>query len=122
MGIAAGNGLLGRYATSLYEIPGNDYVGKFVYAIVLDMPVASFTTLSAVPVGTYYGVTTIGQVSGVPTPLVAFDSFNAAATTLSYNGGNVVTNLRVIPEPAGAGLILLGAGVLAIRRYRARRG
>lgn len=113
----------GRYTTPYYNIAGQDatYVGKYIYAIVLDMPLASFTTLSAVPAGTYYGVTTIGHVFGVPTAIVAFDSFNAAATTLSYTGGNVQTTLQVIPEPAVAGLVALGAVVVAIRRYRARQ-
>lgn len=122
IGVGVGNAALaGRYITPYYDIPGNDYVGKYVYAIILNMPASSFTTLSAVPVGTYYGVTTIGKIGGVDTPLVAFDSFNAAATTLSYTGGNVQTTLQVIPEPAVAGLVALGAAVVAIRRYRARR-
>lgn len=120
MGVAKSNALAGRYATSYEQVVGDDYVGKYVYAVVLHMPIGSFTTLGTVPAGTNFNITTIGKVGGVEVPLVKYDSFNAALTSSSFNGGAIDTTLQIIPEPTGAAMVLLGLGVVALRRMKAR--
>ncbi len=109
----------GRYETVLMSEAGDQLIGKYAYAIVLDMPFSTFSTTYG---GSIANVPKNGTVYAGITSVIGGPIASSEFVTQSFNGGNVVTNLQVIPEPAGVGLILAGVGVLAIRRYRARRG
>lgn len=117
---ALANNLLGRYSTAYMNESDDSVVGKYVYAIVLDLPFSSFSTLAAVPVGTPLGISGIGKIASSTTTVAKLD-ITPPLPPQSFDGGNVQTTLQVIPEPAVAGLVALGAAVVAIRRYRARR-
>lgn len=117
---ALANNLLGRYSTAYMNESDDSVVGKYVYAIVLDLPFSSFTSLSAVPIGTYAAITGIGTISSSITDITKTDTVPPTPPQ-SFNGGDIRTTLQVIPEPGVAGLVALGAAVVAIRRYRARR-
>jgi hypothetical protein len=109
------NTLSGRYSTGYMTNLTDTISGKFAYSIVLDYPNASFTTLDAVPVGTYYGVTTIGKTNGVNKALATYNALDPN-TIQSLSGGNVKTTLQVIPEPSALAMVGLGVGAVALRR------
>ena len=107
----------GRYETVLMNEAGNGLIGKYAYAIVLNMPFSVFSTTYG---GLIANVPKNGTIYAGVTPVIGGPIDSSEFSPQAFNGGAVVTNLQVIPEPAGVGLILLGAGMLAIRRYRMR--
>lgn len=112
-----------RYSTNTPSLAGNDLVGKYVYAVVLELPFSQFVSIATVPAGTYFGISQMGytQTSGVgnPAPIQQFSATDPTTVGL-YRGGPVQTSLQVIPEPAGATLIVMGLGILLARRIKAR--
>ena len=112
-------GLVGRYITPFFSDPTDTAVGKYIYAIVLDLPFASFTSLNAVPGGTRMAISSMGMITGSVKP-VEQTSVPLPPPPQSFNGGDLRTSLQVIPEPAGATLIVMGLGILLARRIKAR--
>jgi Na+/alanine symporter len=89
---------------------GNNYQGYQSYLIVLNMAFASFTTVEAVPLGTYYWISSLSLDLADP---------NAPNTPQTFNPGSIQTLTTVIPEPATMGLFGLGAiGTWLIRRKK----
>ncbi len=116
---AVGNLAAGMLVTS-YAIevgPTPDYRGYFAYAVVLDMPLATFTNtygglVANVPAGTKYAITpmtvALADMNIVPPP-----------TAQSFSAGNLVLSTAVIPEPATALLFGIGAmGAWMVRRNK----
>lgn len=108
----------GYYDTGVITQAGDASVGKFVYAVALDLPFASFTDLASIPGGTKWGVSDMGyKGSGSnPTALVKTDT-EPATTPLDLYGNNI----ELIPEPASAALLVLGGAAAFWRRRRNRR-
>lgn len=109
----AGTG--GLYWTAFESELESPFVGYYIYAVVLNLPLADFTDIASVPAGTYYGISEIGQDSanlGVPMALAAIPPSPAQ----SFYGGNVQTIYQVIPEPSS--LFLLGLGALMLMKRR----
>ncbi len=120
----------GRYNTPFFNFSTDVHTGKYVYAIVLNLPFSTFVGLSGdpmppwatyysgtaalntVPVGTYYAITTMGStnVGGAPTPLRVFDALDPTSQ-MQFFGGALQTTLTTIPEPNVA--VLGGLGGLA---------
>jgi len=117
---ALGNALPSRLVTSYMTEPdgGTDYAGYFTYAVVLDMPFATFTgtygsDVTLVPVDTYYAIT--GAFGG----LTDMDAAGPNPIPDSFNAGNLVTSSQVVPEPATALLFGIGGlGAWIVRRNK----
>ncbi len=108
----------GRYTTNLMSDPTSALIGKYAYVIVLDLPYASFTSIAALPKdgSISAGISAMGWEGLDPVTPIKSSEF----VTQAFDGGAVVTNLQVIPEPTGAALALAGLGVLIYRRMKAR--
>lgn len=113
---ALGNGLPGRLTTTY--MTDTSYVGYFAYAVVLDLNYTTFTTtyggnVANVPIGTYFAIT--GVFGGLG---------NVAAETPAppddFNAGNLKTQTSVIPEPATAMLLAVGASIAWLIRLKQR--
>lgn len=103
----------GRFWTDFManEVGDPNIVGQHVYALVIQMPFASFTTLAAVAPGTYYNV--VSTTSG---PLADLNT-DPAGTPQSFNPGSLQTTLQVVPEPGTIALLVLGVTMLGARRF-----
>ncbi len=121
---ALANSTTGYYNSAYMEEQNNNLVGKYVYAIILNMPFATYQSLGGlnnVPRdGTIMaGITSMGTISSVITPIAEAPPYPAQ----SFTGGPIITNLQIIPEPSSVGLLCGAAGVLAAavgRRIRRR--
>ncbi|MEI8133196.1 MAG: PEP-CTERM sorting domain-containing protein [Leptolinea sp.] len=129
-----GDEYMGSYSTGVYpgEIAGNTSVtlgtlgtlgyAGYVYVAVFEISYSSGPA-PAIPGGSYYGLgNTMAttdfeqyfQDNGlVPTPS------NYGTSRLEPSTGPVVTSLTtVVPEPSTVGLLLVGAGIVMVRRFR----
>ncbi len=122
----------GYYLTEWMTDDTGAHVGKYIYAIILNFPFANYSALGSTEAerfaniprnGTVYaGITAMGDIAGTVTALVDTGGIPPAPPQ-SFHGGNVITNLQIIPEPSSAGLLFGTAGVLAAvvgRRIRRR--
>jgi hypothetical protein len=108
----------GKYNT-VYQTPGvagsgaGSYVGNYVYFLIFHSAFASYTSIDAIAAGTYY------QVSSMSGPLSQYDT-TPLNPQQSFSPGPVQTTLQVVavPEPSTVGLILVGVGLVALRRMR----
>jgi hypothetical protein len=107
-----GNAGPDRFTTTLMqeEQPNNFAIGQYAWALVLELPVANFTTLAALDPSTYYGTAGVSpSINNLDTPL--------PGTAQSF-GGFTVQTLQQIPEPSAMALMGLGGLLMAIRRRR----
>lgn len=90
-----GNRFDDRFGVELMteSFPTDFAVGQYAWAIILDMPVASFTTLADVPIGTYFNVH-----GDVVSPQINNLNTTPPLTAQSFGGFSVQT-LHQIPEP-----------------------
>ena len=105
----------GRFLTTrmIEGDAGNDYRGKYVYTVVLDLAHATYTGVANVAVGTYYGV---GSMS--PTALTDMDT-EPAPTFDDFKPSPLKTDQQtVIPEPAVASLLVVFGGGLIFAKRR----
>lgn len=83
----------------------NDRVSQTAYAIVVDGG-----GKSSISVGDYLGA--------APNSLFITDRGSPAATTQLLNGGAVITNIVVIPEPTTIAVLLMGIlGLVGFRKH-----
>jgi len=97
------------YITGYMENSDDSLVGRYAYAVLLDIPFSSYSGLASIPVGTKWGVSAISQV------IVKQDG-DPPGSPQDFNGGPV----EIIPEPAVTGLALVGLVTAAVRRRRMR--
>ena len=117
---ALGNLSAGRIWTAYMTEPdgGTDYAGYYTYAVILDMPIATFNTtysgdVTLVPVGTDYALTPI--FGG----LTDMDPSGTPPLPDSFNAGSLQTSMQVVPEPATALLFGIGGlGAFIVRRNK----
>ena len=91
------------------EQPDNFAVGQYAWAIVLDLPFASFTDLASINNQIFYGVT-----AGVSPQINNLDT-TPAGTAQSFTGFSAQT-MQQIPEPSVFVLMGLGGLLVMIRR------
>jgi hypothetical protein len=131
---ALGNGLPGRLTTGLMAETVTDYRGKFVYAVILNIPFGKFTNtvvnggynglVANVPALTWYTITAPLALSSLPSPTamtitLANKDILPAPTAQDIAIGNLKTDMQVIPEPATALLFGIGAmGAWMVRRNK----
>ncbi len=118
---AMANTFDGQYWTASYYEADSAYVGYYLYAVTLNLPFASFTDIASVPVGTFYGISALGQDSTAPGSPGALSAIPPAAAQ-NFIGGAIQTTFQVIvPEPAQFILTFLAAtGIFYRRRLQAR--
>lgn len=129
-----GDEYIGSYSTGVYpgEVAGNTAVtigtpGEYGYAGYVYVAVFEITysggAAPAIPGGSYYGLGNTMTTTDfrqyfedngfVPTPS------NYGTSRLEPPTGPVTTSLTtVVPEPSTVGLLLIGAGLVMVRRFR----
>ncbi len=119
--MAKQNNNRGYYNTGMMLQNDDSLAGKYIYAIVLDLPFASFTSIADLPKdGSILAAVSVigsGTVGGAPKPISALPP---VAPGESFFGGSerLITNLQVIPEPTGVALMLMGTVVFGVIRRR----
>ena len=111
---ATATGPLGLAGTG----PGS-YVGLYTYMILVDQQYAAGLTPESISVGMTYGVSSIGQIGGVPTVLAQQDqAIPPTPQAFSDAVGTIQTSVVNVPEPSAIALMLAGLGIIAMRMRR----
>jgi len=119
-------GLGGRYATAatVWGAAGagaGSYVGMYTYMVLVNQAFTAGVTPGSIAGGTFYGISSIGQIAGVNTTLGEFDVVPAPSPQqFTDNDGHIQTsNANVaVPEPSTVALMLAGLGIVAMRMRR----
>jgi hypothetical protein len=98
------------YWTDYMFNSGDSFVGKYAYAVLVDLDFASYAGLGSIPNGTQWGVSTLSE------KIVKIDT-EPATTSQDFTGGSI----NLIPEPGSAALVLFGAAAAFWRRRQNRR-
>lgn len=119
----------GYYDTQFMQEKPTTNIGKYVYAIILDYPYASFLALGSTDAerlanvprngSVYAGITEMGNEGGPPIALANAEP--PWGVPQSFRGGPVQTSLQVIPEPSSLVLIFGAAGASGLWRRLRRR-
>ena len=120
-------GFSGRYTTSATPWgaagagSGSD-VGLYTYMVIVNQAFSSGVTPESISAGTFYGVTSIGQIGGVNTQLQQFDipPPQPSPQVFADSDGSVQTSIAnvAVPEPSTVALMLAGLGIVAMRMRR----
>ncbi|MDZ4200482.1 MAG: hypothetical protein U1E27_14500, partial [Kiritimatiellia bacterium] len=100
----------GYYLTSYITSANDSLVGRYAYAVLIDLPYASFSGLGSIPIGTWWGVSAISSSSILKT------DDDPPNSPQDFNSGHVT----LIPEPAAAGLAIFGVAAMFLRRRKMR--
>ncbi len=115
-------GRISGSANNIYFGSGTtDYSPGYVYIAVFELAYSTYESNgNQIPVGTYYGLSAAGGATAstsltqqYPTPTTP-DQYGGQITSLS------TTSLTTVPEPGSMALMLLGAAVVGVRRFRKR--
>ena len=110
----------GAYATVPNTVPGTDTENVFAFNTPYNAQLSLERTLTGITITSRIGTSSIIQVTDTTLPVVAFDTVAFFAVEgLSYDLSFDNVKVELIPEPSGAVLAALSAGMLLFRRRRA---